>query len=353
MERVMSNNNSSYTKSSIFNSNHSAITRRRFLEVATAISAMCSVKAGLWAAEERNGIPYKSFGRTGEKISAIGLGGYHIGTLSDADSARIIRTAIDSGINFMDNCWDYNNGASEVKMGKALQDGYRKKVFLMTKIDGRDKKTAASQIDESLRRLQTDHVDLMQMHEVIRMNDPERTFSKGGAIEALMDGKKAGKIRFIGFTGHKSPDMHLHMIKTAEEHGVRLDAVLMPVNVMDAHFNSFVQKVMPVLVEKKIGIQTMKPMGGGIILKSGTVTAVECLRFAMSQPTDVVITGCESLERVQQALDTARNFKPMKQEEIVALLGKTAAAAAGGKFELYKTSTNFDGTTLNPQWLGS
>jgi predicted aldo/keto reductase-like oxidoreductase len=333
--------------------NEFGVSRRRFLEIATAIIAMCSVKADLWGVEERNGIPYKSFGRTGEKVSAIGLGGYHIGRPSDAESARIIRTAIDGGINFMDNCWDYNGGASEEKMGKALQDGYRKKVFLMTKIDGRDKKTAASQIDESLRRLQTDHIDLMQMHEVIRMNDPERIFAKGGAIEALVEARKAGKIRFVGFTGHKSPVIHLHMVKTAEAHGVKLDGVLMPVNVMDAHFESFVGQVMPVLVAKEIGIQTMKPMGGGVILQSKTVSAPECLRFAMSQPTDVVITGCDTLEILQQALNTARNFKPMNRDEILSLLGRTSAAAAEGKFELYKTSTNFDGTEHNPQWLGA
>jgi predicted aldo/keto reductase-like oxidoreductase len=328
------------------------VSRRRFVEIAASITAMCSVRANLWATEERGGIPYKTFGSTGEKVSAIGLGGYHIGGPPDEESIRIIRTAIDGGINFMDNCWDYNNGASEEKMGKALRDGYRQKAFLMTKIDGRDKKTAAAQIDESLRRLQTDHIDLMQMHEVIRMNDPERIFAKGGAIEALNEAKKAGKIRFIGFTGHKSPDMHLHMIKTADEHGVKLDGVLMPVNVMDAHFESFVGKVMPVLVEKKIGIQTMKPMGGGVILQSKTVSGPECLRFAMSQPTDVVITGCDSMELVKQALDAARNFKAMNREEIASLLGRTSAAAAEGKFELYKTSTNFDGTTHNPQWLG-
>ena len=329
------------------------VTRRRFLEIAASITAMCASRSRLWAAEERGGIPYKTFGSTGEKVSAIGLGGYHIGTPSDDESMRIIRTAIDGGINFMDNCWDYNNGASEVKMGKALRDGYRQKVFLMSKIDGRDKKTAAAQIDESLKRLQTDHIDLMQMHEVIRMNDPERIFANGGAMEALVEAKKAGKIRFMGFTGHKSPDIHLHMLKTADEHKFRLDAVLMPVNVMDAHFESFVRKVMPVLVEKKIAIQTMKPIGGGIILQSKTVTAPECLRFAMSQPSDVVITGCESLERVQQALNTARNFKAMNQEEMASLLSRTAGAASEGKFELYKTSTNFDGTTNNPQWLGS
>jgi len=329
------------------------VTRRRFLEIAASITAMCAARAKLWATEERGGIPYKTLGSSGEKVSAIGLGGYHIGRPEDAESIRIIRTAIDGGINFMDNCWDYNNGASEEKMGKALCDGYRQKVFLMSKIDGRDKKTAAAQIDESLKRLQTDHIDLMQMHEVIRMNDPERVFAPGGGMEALTEARKAGKIRFIGFTGHKSPDIHLHMLKAADEHKYRLDAVLMPVNVMDAHFESFVRKVMPVLVEKKIGIQTMKPMGGGIILQSKTVSAPECLRFAMSQPTDVVITGCDSIEIVQQALNTARNFKPMNQEEIASLLARTESVAAQGKFELYKTSQNFDGTTHNPQWLGS
>ena len=331
----------------------SCVSRRRFLEIAASITAMCSMRAELWAAEERGGIPYKAFGSTGEKVSAIGLGGYHIGRPSDEESTRIIRTAIDGGINFMDNCWDYNDGASEVKMGKALRDGYRQKVFLMSKIDGRDKKTAAAQIDESLRRLQTDHIDLMQMHEVIRMDDPERVFAPGGGMEALAEAKKAGKIRYIGFTGHKGPDIHLHMLKVADEHKFQLDAVLMPVNVMDAHFESFVGKVMPVLVQKKIGIQTMKPMGGGIILQSKTVTAPECLRFAMSQPTDVVITGCDSLEIVQQALNTARNFKPMNKEEIASLLARTSSAASEGKFELYKTSTNFDGTTHNPQWMGT
>ena len=329
------------------------VSRRRFLEVAASITAMCSMRSALWSAEERDGIPYKTFGSTGEKVSAIGLGGYHIGRPADEEAIRIIRTAIDGGINFMDNCWDYNDGASEIKMGKALRDGYRQKVFLMSKIDGRDKKTAAQQIDESLKRLQTSHIDLMQMHEVIRMSDPERVFAPGGGMEALAEAKKAGKIRFIGFTGHKSPDIHLHMLKAADQHNFQMDAVLMPVNMMDAHFESFVGKVMPVLVQKKIAIQTMKPLGGGIILQSKTVSASECLQFAMSQPTDVVITGCDSLEIVQQALNTARNFKPMNNEEIAGLLARTSSAASQGKFELYKTSENFDGTTHNPQWMGS
>src|SRR6266403_2699430 len=335
----------------------STLGRREFLTASAGAVAAALLAAGsnsLFAESSDDRMIYRTLGRTGERVSVIGLGGWHIGqpSISEQDSIRLIRQAIDRGITFMDNCWDYNEGVSEEHMGKALQDGYRQKVFLMTKIDGRDKKTAASQIDESLRRLQTDRIDLMQIHEVIRMNDPDRVFARGGAIDALLEAKKAGKIRFTGFTGHKSPDIHLHMLKTAEAHDFRFDAVLMPVNVMDAHFESFVKKVMPVLVSEKIGIQTMKPMGGGVILQSGVVSAVECLRFAMSQPTDVVITGCESMEIVKQALEAARNFKPMKEDEIAALLGKTASAAANGKFELYKTAEQFDGTTHNPQWLG-
>lgn len=332
---------------------HPDLTRRRFLELASAITAMSAMGEKLWAQQSHGEIPYKSLGQTGEKVSIIGIGGYHLGRSSEDVATRIVRTALDSGVNFMDNCWDYNDGVSEERMGKALRDGYRQKAFLMTKVDGRDKKTAAQQIDQSLRRLQTDRVDLMQFHEVIRMNDPDRIFASGGAFEAFQDAKKAGKIRFIGFTGHKSPEIHLHMLQTAADHGFRFDAVLMPVNVMDAHYDSFAMKVMPKLVKENIGIQTMKPMGDGVILQSKTVTPPECLRFALSHPTNVVITGCDSMEILQQALNTARNFKPMQQNEIAALLQKTSEAAQDGKFEKYKTSEQFDGTAQNPQWLGS
>jgi uncharacterized protein len=298
-------------------------------------------------------IPYRTLGRTGEKVSMVGLGGAHIGRQPDEnDSIRIIRTALDNGINFLDNCWDYNDGQSEIRMGKALRDGYRQKAFLMTKLDGRTRQAAARQIDESLRRLGTDHIDLMQIHEVIRMNDPERIFAPGGTMEALTEAKKAGKIRYIGFTGHKSPDIHLHMLKTGFEHKFTPDTVQLPLNVMDAHFDSFGSKVLPVLVEHKIGVLGMKPLGSGIILKSGAATPVECLHYAMNLPTSVVITGCDSIERLNQALDAARAFKPMDRQAVAELLAKTSEAARNGQFELYKTSPRFDGTDKNPQWLG-
>jgi aryl-alcohol dehydrogenase-like predicted oxidoreductase len=304
-------------------------------------------------AESKNGVPYRTLGRTGEKVSMIGLGGYHLGKQSDAnESIHIIRTGLDEGINFLDNCWDYNDGESEIRMGKALRDGYRQKAFLMTKIDGRNKTTAGAQLNESLRRLQTDRIDLLQFHEVIRDSDPDRVFAKGGALEAVLEAQKAGKVRFIGFTGHKSPDVHLEMLATASKHGFRFDAVQMPLNVMDAHFNSFEKKVLPILTKDGVGVLGMKPMGDPFILKSNTVTAVECLHYAMNLPTSVVITGCDSLSILRQALDAARAFQPMNSSQVAALLAKTTKAAEAGQFELYKTSHHFDGTVQNPQWLG-
>jgi predicted aldo/keto reductase-like oxidoreductase len=237
-------------------------------------------------------------------------------------------------------------------MGKALRGGYRQKVFLMTKIDGRDAKTATRQIDESLHRLQTDHLDLLQFHEIIRMNDPERVFAPGGALEAVVAAKKAGKVRHIGFTGHKDPKIHLHMLDTAAKHNFTFDTVQMPLNVMDAHFDSFEKLVLPRLTQNNIGVLGMKPMGGKIILQSNTATPVECLHYAMNLPTSVVITGCDSLPILQQALNAARDFKPMSREQVSALLQKTATVAKNGEFEKYKTSYHFDGTHQHPEWLG-
>src|SRR3981081_2651400 len=285
--------------------------RRSFLKSAAASTVITSLN-NKFAHAADTPIASRTLGRSGEKVSIVGLGGYHIGMQSDEqESVRIIRTALDGGINFLDNCWDYNNGESEIRMGKALRDGYRQKAFLMTKIDGQTKKAAAAQLDESLRRLQTDHIDLLQFHEVIRMTDPERIFAPGGGMEAVVEAKKAGKVRYIGFTGHKNPDMHLNMLATAASREFHFDAVQMPLNAMDAHYESFGQKVLPVLVKNEIGVLGMKPMGAGLLLKSNTVSAVECLRYAMSLPTSVVITGCESLADLQQALDVARNFKPL------------------------------------------
>src|ERR1700690_1368045 len=214
----------------------STLTRRQFLETAAGVTVAGSLLPRVWAAEIKNGIPYRTLGNTGENVSCIGLGGYHIGNQSDEqESIRIIRTALDEGVNFLDNCWDYNDGQSEIRMGKALRDGYRQKAFLMTKIDGRTQAAAAQQIDESLRRLQTDHIDLMQFHEVIRDSDPGRIFASAGGMEALLAAQKQGKVRYVGFTGHKSPDIHLKMLETWFAHDLTPDTVQMPLHVMDAH----------------------------------------------------------------------------------------------------------------------
>jgi aryl-alcohol dehydrogenase-like predicted oxidoreductase len=304
------------------------------------------------ARAEAGTLPARKLGRSGEKVSIVGLGGYHLGVPDEQEAIRIVRTALDSGMNFLDNCWDYNNGESEVRMGKALRDGYRQKAFLMTKIDGQTKKAAGDQLAESLRRLQTDRIDLLQFHEIIRDTDPSRIFAEGGGMEAALDAKKQGKIRYIGFTGHKSPDIHLKMLETAFAHGFTFDAVQMPLNVMDAHYESFEKKVLPVLVKHQIGVLGMKPMGDKIILKSNTASPVECLHYAMNLPTSVVITGCDSMKILQQAIDAARSFQPMSFVEVSSLLAKTAPAAVKGEFERYKTSHDFDGTFRNPQWLG-
>jgi predicted aldo/keto reductase-like oxidoreductase len=331
----------------------SCLTRREFVKLTTLSSLAVGAGSSVWAAESKNDIPYRTLGRTGEKVSAIGLGGYHIGIPRDEqEGIRIIRSAIDRGINFMDNCWDYHDGGSEVRMGKALRDGYRDKVFLMTKIDGRTKELAAKQIDQCLQRLQTDRIDLMQFHEIIRMGDPDRIFAPGAAIEAVQEAKKAGKIRFIGFTGHKDPSIHLRMLEVAAGHKFRFDTVQMPLNVMDAHFRSFAKKVVPVLVKDEIGVLGMKPFGSGAILRSNTVNATECLHYAMTLPTSTVITGCDSMRILDQAIDAARTFKPMTQEQIGALLARTAEVAASGQYERFKTSTAFDGTSHNPEWMG-
>jgi predicted aldo/keto reductase-like oxidoreductase len=329
------------------------ISRRGFLGFAAASILLAHAERPSPPSESRNGIPYRTLGRTREKVSLIGLGGYHLGKQADPqESIRIIRTGLDEGVNFLDNCWDYNGGESEIRMGNALRDGYRQKAFLMSKIDGRTKAAAASQINESLRRLQTDRIDLLQFHEVIRDTDPGRIFAAGGALEAVLEAQKAGKIRYIGFTGHKSPDIHLQMLAAASKHGFTFDTVQMPLNVMDAHFDSFEKKVLPVLLKNDIGVLGMKPMGDHFILESKTATPVECLHYAMNLPISVVITGCDSLPILQQALQAARSFRPMNSSQVAALLAKTAKAAEAGQFELYKTSHHFDGTYANPQWLG-
>jgi len=297
---------------------------------------------------------YRVLGSTGERVSAIGLGGFHLASekVDESLSMRIVRTAIDHGITFMDNCWDYNDGASEIRMGKALRDGYREKVFLMTKIDGRSKKAAAKQLDESLRRLQVDHIDLVQHHEVIRYEDPHRIFHEEGANAALVAAREAGKLRFIGFTGHKDPRIHLYMLEVAVAHGFMFDAVQMPLNVMDAHYRSFEKQVLPYLVEHDIGVLGMKSMADGILLETNTVTPIECLHYALNLPTSVVITGIDSLEILDQALEAVRTFRPLSEENVRSVLARTAQVASSGEFEPFKTTSGFDGTAEHPEWLG-
>ena len=296
---------------------------------------------------------YRDLGRTGAKVSVIGLGGYHIGKQEDpAESIRLTRSAIDRGITFLDNCWDYNGGISEVRMGQALRDGYRSKVFLMTKMDGRTKEAYNLQLEQSLGRLQTDVIDLVQFHEVIRMEDPDRIFAPGGALEAAVAAREAGKIRYIGFTGHKDPAVHLRMFAMAEKHGFHFDTVQMPINVMDAHFRSFTKEVMPVAIQQGTAVLAMKTFGDHYILDSKTVEPIEALHYSMSQPVSVVITGIDSTPVLEQALTAVKTFRPMTQEQIAALLERTRDAAADGRFELFKTTAHFDGTAANPKWLG-
>src|SRR2546425_7002411 len=258
-------------------------------------------------------IPYRTLGRTGERVSAIGLGGWHLGLerVDEQLSVRIIRTAIDRGINFLDNCWDYNDGASEIRMGKALRDGYRDKAFLMTKIDGRSKKEAMRQLNQSLRRMKVDCIDLVQHHEILRFEDPHRIFDDDGANAALLDAKKAGKLRYIGFTGHKDPRIHLYMLDVAREPGFKFASAQMPLNVMDAHYRSFEKLVLPELVKENIGALAMKTMANDIILKSKTITPVECLHYALNLPVSVAITGIDNIKILDQAFEAIRTFKPL------------------------------------------
>lgn len=308
--------------------------------------------------ELRGEMLYRKLGNTGETVSAIGLGGSHIGqaTLTDAEAIRLIQQAVDRGITFMDNSWDYNEGRSERLMGTALAEGGRRnKVVLMTKIDGRNKDIATRQIETSLSRLKTDRLDVLQFHEVLRFDDPDRIFGPGGAIEAAMAAKKAGKVRFIGFTGHKDPHVHLYMLEVAAKHGFHFDTVQMPLNVMDAHFRSFGQLVLPKLVEQRIGVLGMKPMGGGdgIILKSNTVQPIDCLHYALNLPTSVVITGINKPQVLDQPFQAAKTFQRMSEQQVAALLAKTQQAAMDGRYELFKTTAHFDTTARHADWLGS
>jgi aryl-alcohol dehydrogenase-like predicted oxidoreductase len=335
--------------------------RRDFLKTATAAGVAATIPASAQSPAagkttrrpESPDMIYRELGTTGERVSAIGMGGYHIGKQADPnESVRLIHAGIDRGITFMDNCWDYNDGISEVRMGQALRNGYREKVFLMTKIDGRTATEYNKQLEQSLGRLQTDIIDLVQFHEVIRMEDPDRIFAPGGAIEAAVAARQAGKIRHIGFTGHKDPAVHLRMLETAQRHSFHFDTVQMPINVMDAHFRSFTKEVMPVALKQGIGVLAMKTFGDHFILNSNTVEPIEALHYGLTQPVSVVITGIDTPQILDQAIEAARTFKSMTDAQVASLLARTATAASEGKFELFKTTNHFDGTAQNPKWLG-
>jgi len=299
-------------------------------------------------------MPYRTLGKTGVKVSCIGLGGFHLGQskLEEADMIKLFHSAIDRGINFSDNSWDYNQGESERRVGKALKGGYREKVFVMTKFDGRTQGSALKQLDESLQRLEVDHVDLWQFHENIRLEDPDRFFAEDGAAEAMLEAKKAGKIKYMGFTGHKDPSVHLRMLEMADKNNFSFDTAQMPLNVMDAHFRSFEKEVVPVLVQKQIGVLGMKSMGDKNILTSKTVTPLECLQYALSLPTSVVITGIDSMPILDQAFEAAKTYSSLGKSDISRILNKTQVVAMTGKYEPFKTTPRFDSTAMHPEWLG-
>ena len=285
-------------------------------------------------------LPTRVLGRTGEKVSILALGGHHVGQVQDdREAIRLVRTAIDMGVTFMDNAWEYHQGRSEALMGEALHDGYRERVFLMTKHHGRDKRTALRHLEESLRRLDTDRIDLWQFHEIIYEDDPAMIFAPGGGIEAAELAKKHGKVRYIGFTGHKDPAVFRSML--AQDYP--WDTVQMPVNVLDAHFRSFQKEILPILVERDIGPIAMKSMGGGHVLESGVVKPGQALRYAWSQPVATVVCGMTSIDQLEQNIQAAREFVPLSKQEELELLERAKPVARDGKFEPFKTSDQFDG----------
>jgi uncharacterized protein len=329
-----------------------SITRTRFL-AAAAGAAAAGLSQSARAADAT--VPKRTLGRTHQQVSVICVGGAHLGLprLSDDDAIRLIHAGVDRGITFLDNCWDYNDGDSEIRMGKALaQDAYRSRVFLMTKVDGRTNQAAMRQLDESLRRLQTDHVDLWQFHENIRPDDADRIFAPGGGFEAALAAQRAGKIRFIGFTGHKNPAYHVHMFDVAASHGFTFDTVQMPLNVMDAHYESFQKTVIPVAQRHGTAILAMKTFGDQHILDTHAVDPIDMLHYSMSLPVASVVTGIDSPRTLDQAILAAQTFRPLSDQQVTAILAKTAQLAQSGSTELYKTTHTFDGTYRHPEWLG-
>jgi uncharacterized protein len=324
-------------------------TRRRFVKgSAAALTATMVVKPSLAAGkgsgvpDRQEQVPHRPLGKTGAQVSALGVGGYHLGSIKDqSESTELVARALDAGINFFDNCWEYHDGISEARLGAALK-GKRDKAFLMTKVctHGRTKDIAMKQLEESLRRLQTDHLDLWQIHEVVYYNDPDLIFAANGAAEALLAAKQQGKVRFIGFTGHKNPAIHLKMLA----HEFPFDTVQMPLNALDGTFKSFEQQVVPEANKRGIAVLGMKSLGGsGEIVSHGALTAEEGLRYAMSLPVATTISGMDSLGVLEQNLAVARGFKPLTTEALQTLRERARPLAADGRYELFKTSTKYDG----------
>jgi aryl-alcohol dehydrogenase-like predicted oxidoreductase len=307
--------------------------RREFLRVSAATAALAGVQ-GVATAAPRNGMPYRVLGKTGEEVSLLCLGGYHIGhdRIEEADSIRLMRTAVDEGVNFFDNAWEYNDGRSEERMGMALRDGYRDKVFLMTKHHGREPELARQHLEDSLRRLQTDVIDLWQFHEVIRPHEPAAIYGSG-ALEVALKAQEEGKIRYIGFTGHRYPTVHAAMI----DGGFPWDTVQMPLNICDHHFRSFEQLVLPKALERNIGVIGMKSLGGGSIPeKSKVATIRECMHYSMSLPVSSLASGIDSIEKLEENLAIAREFEPLAETQVAELLARAKPVSAEAEFEPYK-----------------
>jgi uncharacterized protein len=319
--------------------------RREFLQAGAAglaAIALTGSSADEPVRSNAGGIPLRPLGRTGLQVPMLCLGGYHSTVHGDeAESLRLIQRAVDEGITFLDNCWDYHNGVAEERMGKALaQGGRRDKVFLMTKCCGRNAKDAQSNLEDSLRRLKTDHLDLWQFHEIVYDNDPDWIFEQQGAIETAVRAREQGKVRFIGFTGHKDPSIHLKMLNKP----FNWDTVQMPLNVMDAHFRSFQQQVLPELVKRQIGALGMKSLGGtGKIVSEAGVAIDDALRYVLSLPISALVTGIDSMKILEQNLKIAREFKPLTPEERSRIERQTTRVAGDGRYELFKTSKAFDG----------
>jgi uncharacterized protein len=328
--------------------NKRAFTRRKFVKASAAVmTASFMTRPGIGSgagtqARESESVPHRPLGKTGALVSCLGVGGYHLGSIQEEkDSTELVARALDAGINFFDNCWEYHDGVSEERLGAALK-GKRDKAFVMTKVctHGRGKDVAMKQLEESLRRLQTDHLDLWQIHEVVYWNDPELIFAPNGVAEALLAAKQQGKVRFVGFTGHKNPAIHLKMLA----HDFPFDTVQMPLNALDATFRSFQKQVLPEAQKRGVAVLGMKSLGGsGEIAVNGAVTPEEGLRYAMSLPVATTISGMDSMFVLEQNLRVARGFQPFADQEMAAIRERVRPLAADGRYELFKTTTKYDG----------